>query len=133
MKYDILKVSDIEKTIPFYIEYYNEVEGAQWTEETAYKRIHQVVTTEDSYGLTLSIDNSIIGFAMGYFVQYDDGKSYDLIEIVISHRYQRKGIGTMFMKELERRVKELGAFLIQMEVVNDEMHNNFYGKLGYRC
>jgi len=132
MEYKILKVTDIEKVIPLYIEYYNDVEGAKWTEETVYKRIHQIVTMEDSYSLILSDDNLIIGFAMGYFAQYDDGKAYNLIEIVISHKYQRKGIGTMFMKELEKRVKELGAFLIQMEAVNDEMHNNFYGKLGYR-
>lgn len=132
MEYNILKVTDIEKVIPLYIEYYNEIEGTEWTEETVYKRIHQVVTIEDSYGLTLSKDNSIIGFAMGYFVQYDDGKAYDLIEIVISYKYQRMGIGTLFMKELEKRVKELGAFLIQLEAVNDEMHNNFYGNLGDR-
>lgn len=112
MEYNLLKVTDIEKVIPLYIEYYNEIEGTEWTEERVYKRIHQVVTIEDSYGLTLSNDNSIIGFAMGYFVQYDDGRAYDLIEIVISHKYQRMGIGTLFMKELEKRVKELGAFLI---------------------
>lgn len=132
MGYNILKVTDIKKVIPLYIEYYNGVEGAEWTEETVYKRIHQIVTMEDSYGLVLSDENTVIGFAMGYFSQYDDGKTYNLNEIVISHKYQRRGIGTVFMIELEKRVKELGAFLIQMEAVNDEMHNSFYGKLGYK-
>jgi len=132
MEYNILKVTDIKKVIPLYIEYYNGVEGAEWTEETVYKRIHQIVTMEDSYGLVLSDENTVIGFAMGYFLQYDDGKTYNLNEIVISHKYQRRGIGTAFMIELEKRVKELGAFLIQMEAVNDEMHNSFYGKLGYK-
>jgi predicted N-acetyltransferase YhbS len=131
MEYNVLKVTDIEKVIPLYIEYYNEQEDSEWTEGTVYKRIHQVVTREDSYGLILSDGNSIVGFAMGYFEQYDDGKAYDLVEIVISHKYQRKGIGTSFMQELEKRVKELGAFLIQMQSVNDEKHNNFYGNLGY--
>ncbi len=97
-----------------------------------YKRIHQVVTREDSYGLILSDENSIVGFAIGFFEQYDDGKAYDLVEIVISHEYQRKGIGTTFMKELEKRVKELGAFLVQLQSVNVERHNNFYGNLGYK-
>lgn len=94
MEYNILKVSDIEKIIPLYLEYYNEIDGADWTEKTAYKRIHQVVTTEDSYGLILSDCSEIIGFVMGYFVQYDDGKAYNLIEILISTKYQIKGIGT---------------------------------------
>lgn len=132
MEYKALRITDIHKIIPLYIEYYNEQEEGEWTEETVYKRIHQVVTTEDSYGLILSDNNSIIGFAMGYFEQYDDGKAYDLVEIVISHKYQRKGIGTSFMNELEKRVKELGAFLIQLQSVKDEKHNNFYDNLGYK-
>ena len=131
MEYKILKVRDIEKVIPLYIEYYNGKEGGEWTKETVYKRMHQIVTMEDSYGLILTNNNSVIGFAMGYFSQYDDGKVYNLVEIVIFHEHQRKGIGTLFMKELEKRVKELGAFLIQLEAVNDEMHNKFYGNLGY--
>lgn len=132
MEFYVLKVTDIEKVIPLYIEYYNEQEDAEWTEDTVFKRIHQVVTREDSYGLILKDGNTTIGFAMGYFEQYDDGKAYDLIEIVISHEYQRKGIGTSFMKELEKRVKELGAFLIQLQSMNDEKHNNFYENLGYK-
>lgn len=132
MEYNMIKVTDIEKIIPLYIDYYNEKEGAEWTEETVYKRIHQVVTIEDSYSIILSDNDSIIGFAMGYFAQYDDGKAYNLVEIVISHEYQRQGIGTLFMNELEKRVKELGGFLIQLEAVNDEMHNKFYGNLNYK-
>lgn len=45
--------------------------------------------------------------------------------------YQKKGIRTAFMKELEARVKEKGAMLIQLEAVNDEFHEHFYEKLGY--
>jgi len=132
MEFYVLKVTDIEKVIPMYIEYYNEHEDAEWTKDTVYKRIHQVVTREDSYGLILKDSNTIIGFAMGYFEQYDDGKAFNLIEIVISNEYQRKGIGTSFMKELEKRVKELGAFLIQLQSINDENHNKFYANLGYK-
>lgn len=132
MEYNVLKVTDIEKVIPLYIQYYNEHEDAKWTEETVYKRIHQVVTREDSYGLILCDGSTIVGLAMGYFEQYDDGIAYDLVEIIISYKYQRKGIGTSFMKELEKRVKEQGAFLIQLESVKDEKHNNFYGALGYQ-
>ena len=34
--------------------------------------------------------------------------------------------------ELERQVKELGASMVQLQSVNDEMHRQFYDKLGYR-
>lgn len=132
MTYRRMKEEDIANVIPLYIEYYNNKEDGEWTEQTAYKRIHQVLSREDSYCLVLENANRIIAFAIGYYEQYDDCFAYDLIEIVVSANHQNKGIGTKFMKELEARVKKEGAMLIQLQAVNDEFHEHFYGKLGYK-
>lgn len=70
-------------------------------------------------------------FAFDYMEQYDDCFAYDLVEIVVAAEYQKQGIGTAFMNELEARVKGKGAMLMQPEAVNDEFHEHFYGKLGY--
>ena len=118
--------------IPLYMNYYNGKEDGQWTAQTTYKRIHQVLTREDSYCLVLEEDQRIIAFAMGYFEQYDDCFAYDLVEIVVDMEQQNKGIGRSFMRELENRVKEEGAMLIQLQMVNDEWHEHFYGNLGYQ-
>lgn len=123
---------DIQKVVPLYIDYYNNKEDGEWTTETTYKRIHQVWSREDSYCLILEDGDTVLGFAMGYFEQYDDCFAYDLVEIVILTKLQNQGIGTKFINELERRVKEKGAMLIQLQAVNDEQHNHFYGKLGYK-
>ena len=53
------------------------------------------------------------------------------MEIVVSAAKQNQGIGSAFMAELEKQVKEKGAILIQLQSVNDEMHEHFYGKLGF--
>lgn len=124
--------ADINSVIPLYIDYYNKIEDSCWTEETTYKRIHQVLSREDSYCVMLEDENAVIGFAMGYFEQYDDLTAYDLVEIVIAHPYQNKGLGTDFMRELERQVKEKGASMVQLQAVNDETHNRFYGRLQYK-
>ncbi len=131
MNYRRLEEKDITTIIPLYIEYYNQHENGEWTEQTTYKRIHQVWSREDSYCLVLEEAGKMIAFAMGYFEQYDDGFAYDLVEIVVAKEYQQKGVGTAFMKELEVRVKAEGAMLIQLEAVNDAFHEHFYGKLGY--
>ena len=123
---------DIEKVVPLYIEYYNNKEDGEWTTETTYKRIHQVWSREDSYCLILENSETVLGFAIGYFEQYDDCFAYDLVEIVVSTKLQNQGVGTKFMNELEKRIKEKGAMLIQLQAVNDDLHNYFYGKLGYR-
>lgn len=131
MNFKIMKEEDIEAVIPFYIEYYNN-DDSEWTEQTTYKRIHQVLTREDSYCLAVMERDTAIGFVMGYFEQFDDGFIYDLVEIVIASEYQNKGIGTELMKELENRVREKGALNIRLDAVNDEFHEHFYGKLGYK-
>lgn len=132
MHYRKMTVDEIQKVVPLYIEYYNNCEDGEWTIETTYKRIHQVLSREDSYCLILEDDEVTLGFAMGYFEQYDDCFAYDLVEIVVSAKLQNQGIGTQFMNELEKRVKDKGAMLIQLQAVNDAHHNHFYGKLGYK-
>lgn len=132
MEYRIMTEPDIDRVVPLYIDYYNTCEEGIWTRETTYKRIHQVWSREDSLCLIAVEDDRILGFAMGYFEQYDDLKAYDLVEIVVARDQQRKGLGTAFMQELEHRVRELGGASIQLQAVNDAMHEQFYGKLGYQ-
>ena len=132
MQYRLMTESDIRAVLPLYMEHYNTYEDGAWTEETTYKRIHQVWSHEDSLCLILEDQNTVLGFAMGHFEQYDDLKAYDLVEIVISHQFQNRGIGTRFMQELERQVKERGGAMIQLQAVNDDLHNQFYGKLNYQ-
>ena len=128
----IMTECDIERVIPLYMDHYNTYEDGAWTPEITYKRIHQVWSREDSLCLILERSGEAIGFAMGYFEQYDDIQAYDLVEILVAHEYQGGGIGTRFMELLETWVKERGGAMIQLDAVNDNMHNHFYGKLGYR-
>ena len=126
-----LEEADIFRVIPLYMEYYNEKEGGCWTEQTTFKRIHQVWSREDSYCLILELGEEPAGFAMGHMEQYDDLVAYDLVEIVIAAQHQKRGLGTQFLLELERQVKAAGAAMIQLQAVNDDMHEKFYGKLNY--
>ncbi len=126
-----MAAEDIHAIVPIYIDHYNNYEGGTWTQETTYKRIHQVWSREDALCLILEHGSEVIGFVMGYFEQYDDIQAYDLVEIVIKHTYQGQGIGSWFMGLIEEKIRELGGAMIQLQAVNDAMHNQFYGKLGY--
>ncbi len=132
MTYRRMTETDIARAVSIYITYYNNKEDGEWTETTTQKRIHQVLTREDSFCLVLEENNSMIAFAMGYFEQFDDGFVYNLVEIVVNTEWQGKGVGTAFMKELESQVKKEGAILIILDAVNDAFHEHFYGKLGFQ-
>ena len=127
----LMAEDDIDRVVPLYMEHYNTYEDGAWTSEIIHKRIHQVWSREDSLCLILEQGSKVVGFVMGYFEQYDDIQAYDLVEIVIAHEHQGKGIGTQFMGLIEAKVKEQGGAMIQLQAVNDEMHNRFYGKMGY--
>ena len=132
MEYRPFTLEDLPRTAKLYVDYYNAYEDGEGTIETTTKRIHQVMTREDAFGLLLEDKGRLLGFAMGYFEQSADCKAYDLIEIVVAGGRQNQGLGTAFMRELERRVREKGAMLIQLQSVNDAKHEHFYDKLGFK-
>lgn len=123
-------IEDIELVLPIYISYYNGEEGC-WTAESAGKRIRQVLHMDDSYALIMEQDDYVVGFAMGYFKQYDDIVGYTLEEILIAGEYQNMGLGSRLLKELEQRVREKGAACVELQAVNDGMHEKYYGQAGY--
>lgn len=129
--YRTMQKEDIQRVIPLFIEYWNGL-GDQWTEQLVYRRIWQVLGSPDSYCLIVECDGDAIGFAMGRFETFYDLTAYNLVEVVVATQYQNQGIGSKIMGELECRVKQLGAAMVQLASVNDSMHEHFYGKLGYR-
>jgi len=126
-----MTVDDVSTIAALYMDYYNNHEEGCWNEEKAYKRIHQMVTIEDSLCLIQEEDSGTpTGFLIGYYKEFDDLKAYYLEEIVIFADYQNKGFGKAFLAELERRVKENGAEHIELTSVNDAHHMHFYEGFG---
>ena len=132
MQIDVMQQADLALVLPIYIDYYNCHEGGCWTEATATRRIQQVIHMDDAYCLILKDDTgAAYGFVMGYFKQYDDIVGYTLEEIIIAYQYQNQGLGSKLLAALEAKVKEAGASCVELQAVNDEMHEKYYGKAGY--
>lgn len=131
MKVREMRMEDIAHVLPLYLGYYNGREEGCWTEETAGRRIAQVLGIQDGYSLLMTEGEAVLGFAMGYFKQYDDCVGYTLEEIVIDGTRQHQGYGSALLTELERRVREKGAACVELQAVNDLLHDGFYGKAGY--
>lgn len=131
MNYFRMSEKDLDLITSLYVKYYNENEDGSWTFEKAYRRIRQVLLTPDSYCLIQEINGLYTGFLMGFIKEYDDLKSYFLEEIVIFNEYQNKGLGSLFLKELESHLLEMDVSLIELMSVNDEKHRYFYKKFSF--
>ena len=131
MNIETFNIEDIQKVIPMYIDYFNNIEGDKWSKETVNTRLSQMVNRQDYLGLKLVLDKKIIGFALGSFEQFFNGKIFHLAEIFIDYNYQSKGYGKILMKELEKEAKNKGAFKLTLQAFNDEKRNKFYNNIGY--
>lgn len=128
--YRQMQKDDIQRVIPLFIKYWNST-GDDWTPELVYSRVWQVLGSPDSYCMIAEDGEQVVGFAMGQMETFNDLTVYNLSEIIVAMEYQNKGFGTLMMAELESRVKQLGASMIQLKSVNDDLHEHFYGKIGY--
>ena len=122
---------DLDIITSLYVKYYNENEDGIRTFEKAYKRIRQVLLIPDSYCLIQEINGVYTGFLMGYIKEYYDLKSYFLEEIVIFKEYQNKGLGTLFINELQKHLLDKEVSMIELMSVNDSKHLNFYEKFSF--
>lgn len=131
MNYSVMNEKDLDIITSLYVKYYNENEDGIRTFEKAYKRIRQVLLIPDSYCLIQEINGVYTGFLMGYIKEYDDLKSYFLEEIVIFKEYQNKGLGTLFINELQKHLLDKEVSMIELMSVNDSKHLNFYEKFSF--
>ena len=131
MNYIRMSEKNLDIITSLYVKYFNENEDGIWTFEKAYKRIRQVLLTPDSYSLIQEINGIFTGFLMGHIKEYDDLKSYFLEEIVIFKEYQNKGLGSLFIKELESRLSDIDVSMIELMSVNDNRHLGFYEKFSF--
>lgn len=131
MNYTPITEENIEKAATLYMNHYNQHSGGCWTYEKAYKRIRQMVMMEDSLCLMQEDDNDIpTGLVIGFLESYDDFTFYYLDEILIFGEYQNKGYGRLLLQEVEQRVRERGAQMIELVCPDDAHHMHFYGGFG---
>lgn len=126
-----LTIEDLEELIRRYISYYNSEDG-EWTYGLAKKRLEQIFLTPNFYGIGLYNGSELLGFAIGWFKQFDDIQLFYLEEILVFKEHQNQGFGSTILKELESLVKRLGAQKVNLLTTHEDKHQDFYSRLGYK-
>lgn len=69
--YREINMSNIEELVPVYIETFNSPPWNDgWTIETATKRLHQIISIEDFYGLSIYKNNELCGVILFLFISF---------------------------------------------------------------
>lgn len=130
-KFKELELEDLDILIDKYIIYYND-EGGKWTYDIAKRRLEQIFLTPDFYGIGLYSESELVGFAVGWFKDFDNLELFYLEEILVFKEYQNKGFGTKVLQEVESLVKKKGAQKIDLSTTYEDDHQRFYSRFGFK-
>lgn len=76
-------------------------------------------------------DEKLIGVSMGYIRHWYSGTEYYIDELCIQTDKQGNGLGTLFVKEIEKGIKEIGLVQLFLQTENNVPAYGFYQKNGF--
>lgn len=129
MEYEEITLDHLEQLAALYIETFNAPPwNDRWTKETAEKRLHQMICTEDSFGLCAYENSALCGAILGCMEQFYDGQMFNIKEFWVKNDLRRKGIGSRIFAEFERRLRERGIGSIILFTIKGDQTEHFYHK-----
>lgn len=93
--------------------------------------LFDLVGQSNSLTYGLFEDEKLIGVSMGHIKHWYSGTEYCIDELCIRTDKQGNGIGTYFVKEIERGIKEIGLVQIFLQTENNVPAYGFYQKNGF--
>ncbi len=127
--YKETELSDLNEMAILYMETFNsEPWNDRWTLDTAKKRLHQMINTEDFYGLCAYRNQLLCGVILGSMEQFFNGIMFNVKEFWVKNGMRGSGIGTAIFKEFERRLAEKGVNEIILFTSKGDYTEHFYHK-----
>lgn len=93
--------------------------------------LSDLVGQSNSLTYGLFEDEKLIGVSMGHIRHWYSGTEYYIDELCIQTDKQGNGIGTHFLKEIEKGIKEIGLSQIFLQTESNVPAYDFYQKNGF--
>lgn len=127
--YKEMGISDLNEMAMLYMDTFNsEPWNEKWTLDTATKRLHQMLKTEDFYGLCAYKDDDLCGAILGSMEQFYNGFIFNIKEFWVKNGMRGLGIGTDIFREFERQLKRKGVKEIILFTSKGDYTERFYIK-----
>lgn len=94
-------------------------------------RLEDSCNTPGSYGVVATLNNEVVGFAIGSLERWYDGKHFCLKEMCIKSSNQRSGIGTKIVNALSQSLTSQDIKMLCLLTMRDSIAEAFYKKCGF--
>ncbi|MDO5157012.1 MAG: GNAT family N-acetyltransferase [Eubacteriales bacterium] len=93
--------------------------------------LQDLVGQSNSLTYGLFEDDKLVGVSMGHIKHWYSGTEYYIEELFVQTSKQGNGIGTYFLKEIEKGIKNLGLVQIFLQTESTVPAYDFYIKNGF--
>ena len=129
MYYEEITIDHLDKLAELYVETFNsEPWNDEWTVCTAKKRLHQMINTEDSFGLCAYQEGNMCGAILGCMEQFYHKIMFNIKEFWVKNGMRGHGVGTQIFSEFEKRLKEKQVGQIILFTSKGDFTEHFYHK-----
>lgn len=131
---DVKEISkgNISSCISLFIEVFNsEPWNDQWTLDKAKKLFLDFFDTPGFIGYLGFVEEDICSVCIGHIKTWWDSMEYCIEEFYVDPKMQGKGIGTSFLKDIEKRLLQKDIHKITLMTARNTMAERFYIKQGF--
>ncbi|MEM7579582.1 MAG: GNAT family N-acetyltransferase [Mastigocoleus sp.] len=103
-----------------------------WESSWVYERLLWIYKSRGFHGYFAESNKKIIGAILGYFVPFQGKKGFEIKEFFVDVKYQRQGIGTKLLNQLESGLKKNDYEFSILLTCKESHAESFYFKRGYQ-
>ena len=104
-----------------------------WSDEAQLSEyIKEISKNFNALNFGLLIDGKLAAMSVGMIRHWWEGTNYNIEEFCVSPELQGQGIGSKFMKLIEKEIKQMGLAGIFLQTDNDKPSYRFYKKNGFK-
>ena len=131
MEYREMMVEDIPIVTALYVASFNAAPWYdKWTEESAAKRLTQMLRRDSAYGLLAYDAQGVCGLIIGDEEQFYYGPQFQIREFCVDNSRRGQGFGTAIYQELEQRLRQRGICEIVLYTLHHKAAEGFYQRQG---
>lgn len=130
--YGVAEKGQLKEMVGLFIESFNAQPWYDhWTEETATKRLQQLLDTPGFYGICAYQNQVLCGFILGYAESYYDGMDFIIKEFAVCNQMRGQGIGSLLFQQFEKELKNKNIKKIALQTIRGDYTEHFYQKQGF--
>ncbi len=119
-----------------YGEIYAEAFGGEpwndpWTVDNATIHVSEIMGNPQAYGLEYIIDGEVAGFLLGTSMLFHYGRTFEINDLAVAHKYQRQGIATHLIERCIYDMKKQGIKSIHLITAAEGVLPKFYQRFGF--